>query len=156
MSSVFKEFEQLKADLIQAYDNKGMRASGRWADALEVVQSENKVTLFGLDYSRQLEEGRKPTTNSGNGALYDAILQWIDDKNISAKLNNEITKTQLAFLITRKIHREGWDRKGFGGVELISEVVTEERINSIIEKYGQEQTLIFTSDILNTLKELAQ
>lgn len=151
MSKLSQEFESLKADLIQAYDRKGMRASGDFANSLEVVVDGFNAKLFGNDYAQQLETGR----SAGKFPPINAILKWIDDKNISARLNGEITKNQLAFLIARKIAREGWNRQGFGGVELISEVVTDERINKIIQEVGIEQTLVYTTEITKMIKELA-
>lgn len=153
MSKLSQEFEQLKKDLIEAYDKKGMRASGDFANSLEVVMLNNdtKAQLWGNSYAQQLETGR----NAGKFPPINAILKWIDDKNISARLNGEINKNQLAFLIARKIAREGWNRQGFGGVELISEVVTDERIDKIIQEVGIEQTFIYTSQITKMIKELA-
>lgn len=154
MSNILsKEFESLKLDLIKAYDQKGMRASGKFADSLEVIIKDNGLTaqLWGNSYAQQLETGR----SSGKYPPINAILKWIEDKNISARLNGEITKNQLAFLIARKIAREGWNREGYGGVELISEVVTDERINKIIKEVGIEQTLIFKTEIIKMIKDLS-
>ena len=141
---LFEEFEKLRLELIEAYDRKGMRASGKWADALEVIQGENSVKLLGLDYSQQLETGRR----AGGFPPMDAIKQWIDDKGIMAKVEGNITKSSLAFLIARKIARQGWNREDFGGVELISEVITKERINDIVQKAGQQYSNQFISEIL--------
>lgn len=146
-----KEFESLKSDLIQAYDRKGMRASGNFADSLEVVTTDTNAILYGSDYSQQLETGR----SAGKFPPINAIEKWIDDKNISARLNGEITKSQLAYLIARKIAREGWKREGYGGVELISEVVTDERIQKIIDEVGEYYAVTVSTDIIKLIKELA-
>lgn len=146
-----KEFESLKSDLIQAYDRKGMRASGNFADSLEVVTTDTNAILYGADYSQQLETGR----SAGKFPPINAIEKWIDDKNISARLNGEITKSQLAFLIARKIAMQGWNREGYGGVELISEVVTDERIQKIIDEVGEYYAVTISTDIIKLIKELA-
>ena len=146
-----QEFESIKKDLIEAYDKKGMRASGNFASSLEVVNSTFGVKLLGDAYAQQLETGRK----NGKFPPINSILQWIEDKGIANKLNSEITKNQLAFLIARKIAREGWKREGFGGVELISEVITEQRIQSIIDKVGEKITLQYTTEIINLVKSIA-
>ena len=153
MNKLSEQFELLKQDLITAYDRKGMRASGDFANSLEVVMLDNgtKAQLWGNSYAQQLETGRQ----AGRFPPISAIEKWIDDKNISARLNGEITKKQLAFLIARKIAREGWKREGFGGVELISEVITEDRIQKIIDEVGIEQAFIYTSKIQTLIKELA-
>lgn len=131
---VSEEFEKLKQELIQAYDSKGMRASGEFAESLEVEQTERGAKLYGAGYAVQLEYGRGATTGSGVGgeSLRDKIKQWIQDKGIQAKDN--ISDDSLVFLITRKIHRDGWKREGYGGVGLISSVLTDARFDEIIER----------------------
>lgn len=145
-----KEFESIKGDLIKKYDELGMRASGSFEEGLEVVTTQNKVTLLGYDYSEQLEKGREP----GGYPPQDAIQQWIIDKGIMANVEGEITINQLAFLIARKIARDGWDRRDYGGVELISQVITTERIDAIIKKVGESEAVKFSSQIIELIKEL--
>lgn len=152
-----KEFNSLKNDLIAAYNEKGMRASGNWADQLEVYTEENVAVIFGADYTEQLEHGRNPN-NGSSGESWDTtvedIEQWIYDKGIANRIEGEITVSSLAFIIARKIWREGWDRREHGGVELVSEIVTPERIQSIINEVGDARIIEFTSEISNLLNEL--
>lgn len=147
---LFDEFEKLKAELIAEYDKKGMRASGKWAESLENASKEKQGVLLGFKYSEQLQFGRKPTTSStaSEPTLREAIEQWIDDKG----LIYDIPKSSLAFLIARKIHREGWNRSRFGGVNLITDVVTDARIDEIVKKCGDIYTKDFISDILKLLQ----
>ena len=54
-----------------------------------------------------LEFGRGPTKRSGGGSgrsLRDQIFDWIKNRGISP---SGITQESLAFLISRKIHKEG-------------------------------------------------
>jgi hypothetical protein len=146
-----KQFELLKDDLIKAYDAKGMRASGKFAETLEVKVQGLTAQLWGEDYSQQLETGRK----SGRFPPIDAIEQWIKDKGIANKIQGQISISSLAFLIARKIANEGWKRQEYGGVELISSVVTDERIQKIIDEVGAEQAMIYTTDIIKMVNELA-
>ena len=136
------ELNQLKTELIEAYDDKGMRASGRWADELEVKVSKNKEQILGLEYTRQLEEGRSP----GGFPPVDIIEQWVVDKNIQA-IDDAITTRTLAFLIARKIAREGWQRQEQGGVDLISDVITPKRLESILGKLTDANLVEFSSEI---------
>ena len=144
---LFKEFDALRLDLIKAYDAKGMRASGKWANSLEVEVSPLSAVITGLYYSQQLETGRR----AGGFPPIQQIEQWIKDKGITPI---EISISSLAFLIARKIAREGWNRQGFGGVDLISEVVTDARIQSIIEKVGEVTLFEFSTDIIKMIKEI--
>lgn len=146
-----REFENLKKDLIIAYDAKGMRASGKFADTLEVQVTGLTAKLFGEDYSQQLETGRK----AGRFPPINAIEQWIKDKGIANRIQGEISISSLAFLIARKIARNGWKREEHGGVQLISEVVTDQRIQNIIDEVGAEQALIYSTEIIKLVNEIA-
>lgn len=146
-----KQFELLKDDLIKAYDAKGMRASGKFAETLEVKVQGLTAQLWGEDYSQQLETGRK----AGRFPPTDAIEQWIKDKGIANRIQGEISISSLAFLIARKIARNGWKREEHGGVELISEVVTDARIQKIIDEVGAEQALIYSTEIIKLVKEIS-
>jgi hypothetical protein len=144
------EFEALKNELIAKYDELGMRASGQWAESLTVELGENGAEILQESYGDQLEFGRK----SGRQPPSEAIEQWLIAKGIAARLEKDISVSSLAYLIARKIGREGWNRKEHGGTELISSVVTPERIQTIIDKIGESQLNEFTtkiSDYLNTL-----
>ena len=85
------EFEKIKNELIREYDRLGMRASGSWADELEVVSTKNTGKILGLSYSEQLESGRKKTSGGGDGTLIKRITQWIKDKGIVSKIKDNIS-----------------------------------------------------------------
>jgi hypothetical protein len=126
---IIEEFEIIKQELINKYNEKGMRASGNFESSLEIKEKENGVELWGESYTEQLEKGRTP----GKFPPFDAIRKWILNKNIDYE---NISLNSLAFLIARKISREGWNRENYGGVNLISEVFTPQRIQKIIDKVG--------------------
>lgn len=138
-----QEFGLIKQELIAQYDALGMRASGEWADALEVQQSGTNVKLLGLKYSEQLEYGRR----AGKAPPRKVIEQWIVDKGLAGRIRGNISISSLAFLIARKIAREGWNRKEFGGVELISKVVTAERIQKILQRIEDTYLPLITNEI---------
>lgn len=143
-----QEFESLRIDLIAKYDELGMRTTGNWADGLEVVVTDNKAVLKGFKYSEQLESGR----SAGKQPPSEAIEQWIKDKGIASRIEGKISVSSLAFLIARKIGKEGWKRKDHDGVNLISQVVTPERIQSIIDKLSDIYIADFTNDLINYLQ----
>jgi hypothetical protein len=138
-----REFNSLMEDLIKEYDRLGMRASGNWEDSLEVQTTEESGKIIGEKYSEQLEYGRR----SGGFPPVQAIEKWIIDKGIVSKIQGEISVSSLAFLIARKIAREGWNREGFGGVELISNVVTDQRMQKIIDLLGPEIATTFSDKL---------
>ena len=149
-----KELELLQADLITAYNAKGMKASGEWERSLETqVYTSNDVlvgVVKGLNYSQQLETGRR----SGKHPPREAIENWIKEKGLASKIEGEISVSSLAFLIARKISREGWNRERYGGVNLISEVVTAERVQKIVNLVGDVYVVSVTTDIVKSFREI--
>lgn len=143
-----EEFNKLRLEMIEAYDRKGMRASGKFADELEAKVSPNNAILFGEHYAQQLETGRK----AGKFPPIKAIEQWIYDKGLDQTIDGNITVKSLAFLIARKISRHGWDRDG--DVNLISEVITEKRIDQIIKRVGEYTVLELTTDIIKMIENV--
>ena len=152
-NSFDKEIEQLKLDLIKKYNDLGMKASGEWERQLEYfVKYTEKLVLveyLGLDYTEYLTKGRTP----GGFPPINAIRKWIDDKGITPK--DKISKDSLAFLIARKIAREGTNYFKQGGTDLIDAVITQERINTIAEAYGRSILTKFALDINQKLQRIA-
>jgi hypothetical protein len=97
-----KHMQRLKAGILQRYEQQGRRASGKFADELEVQVSETNAVLLGSPHSRFVERGRGP----GKWPPRAAIEQWIEDKDGLPAIFKE-KKKSFAFLIARKIAREG-------------------------------------------------
>ena len=92
-------------DIRASMDTSGVTASGKFNASLTAEITPNSVVVRGARYAGAIELGRKPTSGGGAGVLRGLIRQWIDDKGITPTGN--ISKDSLAFLITRKIHRQG-------------------------------------------------
>ncbi len=146
-----KEINLLVKELIEAYDAKGMRASGRWAKSVETEIVGTKGIIRANDYTQQLEFGR----NAGGFPPIDQIEQWVKDKNI-VSVDDKINTRTLAFLIARKIAREGYNREGYGGVELVSSVLTPQRVKKVIQGISDvasvEVVNLLRNDFINILK----
>ena len=147
------EFESIKNDLIQKYNELGMRASGDWANELEsrISGNEEKQTaqIIGMRYTEQLVFGRKP----GKFPPIKMIEKWIIDKGISLEKN--ITVSSLAFLIARKIAKEGTKYFQHGGTDLIESVITPERIQSIIYQVSEINVTAIQKGLIEQLKQVA-
>ena len=145
------EFNNLMADLKKEHLRLGMKASGNWIDSLEVQTTETSGKLIGAKYSEQLETGR----SKGKFPPIEAIKQWIVDKGIINNIQGNITVSSLAFVIARKISKQGWKRKDHGGVNLISNIVTDKRMQSIIDKIGKDMAFTFAQKLTDKLKAVA-
>jgi len=82
--------DQTIPELIKSYDEKGLRASGQYADELEaiVVQSGTKINakIVGPIQSIFMEGGRGPNRNQSQQAVKNLgwyLQQWVADKGIN-------------------------------------------------------------------------
>lgn len=144
-STIEQWISGVKEDLLAQYDRDGRRASGNWARELEgnVIETDKgyRVTILGAYYTFWMENGRRP----GRFPPISAIRKWIDDKGIIA---GSISKDSLAFLIARKIAREGYKGKPTTGA-----VITNERIDNLIRQVGMFLVEKTSSDIIKAFKE---
>lgn len=107
--------ERIATEYKDKLNNEGITASGKLANSVKTFFTHKgsiyEVGLSLEEYWKAIEEGRKPTENGGNGELRRAILEWIRVKPVIPRpmANGKLpTEEQLAFLISRKIHREGY------------------------------------------------
>ena len=145
---------QLKADLINEYNKSGLKASGAYERELEAVVTNDKVTMWGAYHSQFMQIGRRPTKaagTKGEGVLTKAILEWIDAKSITPEPG--MTKKTLAFLIARKIHRDGIIVPNkYNSGDVISKVITDERILELVKSIEYVEVETISSDIMKLLK----
>lgn len=149
-----KYLERLRLKLIIKYDELGLRASGGFAEGLEATATEKKMIMFGVDYAKYLEYGR----TAGKFPPRQAIEDWIEVKKGLPEIFYE-KKKQMAFVIARKIAREGItvpNSRNTGGV--ISKVVDDflgNDIHEMIEELGTLWIPRIQSDIIAIFKQAA-
>lgn len=138
-------------DLRESMDSSGVTASGNFNKTLKATIRPNTVVVEGERYAGAIELGRKPTSGGGNGELRKAIRSWIDDKGISPA---DISKDSLAYIITRKIHREG--TKLYRGTDsygrtkpsrVITGVIEDGRIDKLAQSVVLDVVSQFRSEI---------
>lgn len=154
---VVKRFaEKLIADIQNAIRTKkvtkygAINATGKMADSLGYSWDGSNLKVFSSEkYFTVLETGRKPTTGGGGGGggetLRDQIEQWIIDKPVILR---DITRESLAYLIARKIHREGsllYRQGGKSGIisdfvndKYIKENLTDNLFLTLVEEISKE------------------
>ena len=109
--------EEIKESYKNKLESEGINASGKLSNSVKAQVTVNgniyEIVLSLEDYWKYIEKGRPKTQNSGNGELRRAILEWIRVKPVLPQpYNGKLpTEEQLAFLISRKIHREGYEGK---------------------------------------------
>ena len=153
--AVAEGLELFKTGMREQLASKGVNASGKLNDSLEeiIVDADGFVSgsVRALSYWYFQQYGRGATkATGGTGAVKAAIRQWIDDKGISPRPSSSgraVSKDELAFLIARKIHREGFE----GKLELqevidevqprIDELIAEAVYIDLNEQLNVEQTM---------------
>lgn len=143
--------EDSRKAIIENMARDGMNASGSFSKSLrsETKEQGANITgiLYGAPHSYFIDHGRGKTNTSQSGAkpLRVIIRKWIDDKGIVP--NDKISKDSLAFLIARKIHREGWKPKNKYPNGVISSVINETSINNLSKEIGKISAHNLASEI---------
>lgn len=137
-----REFDSILQDVIAAYQQSGKAVTGNFADQLQLNPSTNSIELMGVEYL----EGRAP----GQMPPISEIEEWIERKGIRA-VESKMSVSSLAFLIARKIAREGTKDSG---IDVYSDVITPERIDSILKKISVFNANEFVDAVTTKLKEL--
>jgi len=145
--------EETRVSLIIEYDRQGLRASGSYAESLEAnVQDKKtsfKAVMKAARHSEFMENGRPPNSAPSPEAakrLYPIILQWVKDKNLTFDRGH-------VFAICLKIVYHGIavpNKYNPGGV--VSNVVTKDRIDILIDKIGNVFKSEIKSDVIRQLK----
>lgn len=135
------------ADIRQSMDVSGVTASGKFNRSLESDVTDKEVLITGLKYAGAIESGRKPSSG-GTGVLRALIRSWIDDKGIIP--TGGISKDSLAYLITRKIHKEGtrlYNGTDFYGRSKPSKVIAGVVKDGRIQELGSDLMLNYVKQI---------
>jgi len=101
-----KPISELLNDVRKAYiedqEAKGIRSSGASAKSIRTEAKPTTGTVVGAKYFFQQKHGRKP----GKFPTVEDIINWIRAKGIQP---NDISERSLAFIIARKIAKQGTD-----------------------------------------------
>jgi hypothetical protein len=122
-----------------------LRASGNSSALLDYSISEGSAEIIGAGYTFQMKFGREP----GKQPPTFIIQQWLIDKGI--EIPERLTIKSFAFLIARKIGREGTIVHREGGIALFDTIINQEFVDRIaavlVEAIGENITLTFTETL---------
>lgn len=136
---------------IKANVDKNFKATGKTRDSITSRVEGDSGIIEGSSILYFGEFGRGPSKKGPQpGILKDLIREWIDVKGIVPK--DGISKDTLAFLITRKIHRDGIKvPNNYNDGEILSSVINQEAVNELIEEFGATLVGEFESELLPIL-----
>jgi hypothetical protein len=124
-------------------------ASGKLANSVRFELTDTELIIYAEDYIYFSIYGRRPTKTDGTGFV-DKIKQWIKDKGIQSTIDNDT----LAFLISRKIYREGNSLYLFSGKKnsgLLENIITSQMINEYNSKFTKQLELDIKSEFLKDI-----
>jgi hypothetical protein len=134
----------------QEYNSSGRKASGYFGEHIDIEMYDEGGRMRTPLYVGALVFGRKPTSGGGGDkSLYSMILDWIKVKGITPD-DPKMTDNTLAYLITRKIHKQGIKVPNqFNDGKLIDNTFTAESVQDLkseLMKIGQK---VVTNDFKN-------
>lgn len=131
--------------LMQSLNDKGIKQTSDLSQSIEVTQDVQPLkTVYEIlmnEYWYYIDQGRgKTNTGSQPGEVREAIRQWIRKNSIQAEERNGVkpTQEQLSYLITRKIHREGYPGRDF--------------VSQVFENFEQELEEAMLQDLEDNIK----
>lgn len=136
--------EVIDTILIPKFIELGMNASGRWISSLEARAENNTGSIWGMDYTYYLVNGRAP----GNRPPIAPLVQWVGYKfGLSGQ-----EATSAAFAIANKIAREGTDYYP-SGTDLLEVLQSDSTTQFIYDRIGAEVSGIIQAQITRELKQ---
>ncbi len=153
-TKINEALNNIKSDLVKSYNDKGLRASGRWEKELETFYRNNgssyEFGILGAKYTGALENGRLPNKNKSTESLRawvgwagsTFLKDWVKDKGLDIS----------PFAVAWKIAREGIKVPNtFNKGGLVSDVINDESIQQFIDIIKFDQIVSMKSDIKNIL-----
>ena len=116
-----------------------------------MVKGEYLVVFHLQDYWKYVEGGRPKTMSGGSGELRRKILEWLEVKRIlpTPMKNGKLpTPKQLAYLISRKIHKEGY--KGTQDLSKATDTIWERYREEIYDAIDKETSILLSSIYSNS------
>ncbi len=139
-----------KSEFSKKMEQYKMNASGRTVRSIDPQVNGTTLTIFGADHIQVVQDGRKPTVNTGNGELLRAIKAWVKFKGIPEG---------AAYAITKKIHQEGtllFNGMSYGGAKKPSDVLkepTQKTITYIQKEATKYYSLVVRTTFVNVLEK---
>lgn len=132
--------ESIKTDILQLYSSSGKKTTEEFVKGLQIEHNGLTAVLKGYTYLGGRRAGKQPPIK--------AIEDWIKAKGIK-QLEDKLSISSLAFLIARKIAKEGTDKERH--LQVYSQVITPERIQRILDRVSQLNANAFVQEVVLTI-----
>ena len=147
-----EEIDSILVDIIEVYEQSGRKASGEFEKGLEAVYEPNKGTIKGFVYLAGRGKTKKKG-KAGEPTVQQNILEWLKTRGIRP-IEKKMKLSSLAYLIARKIHKQGTKRSEW--LRVYEQVITPERIDKIIDRVSELNVNKIITEITAELEVLAK
>lgn len=137
---------RLRNDILQKRVTKygAVTASGDLAKSVRYEVDSTGLRVYALDYILYVNDGRRP----GKVPPREAIKSWIEEKGLTF----DIPINSLAFLIQRKIAKQGTTAWIQGGTDLVDDVINDTLIEDITQAFADDFIKQIKSEILTAYR----
>lgn len=158
------ESESLSNELKDAIVENRQVATGRTLSLISSDSGVDFLEVLGPPWVYQLQHGRGPTKQAGDGSMYDNILEWVWAKGVifqdGIQESMYTIEERTAKTITYLIHKQGTYhfRAGAtfsGETNPILRVFSPERIQVIMDKVGENVQGVMTSELFEGFQDMA-
>jgi hypothetical protein len=144
----------IEKKLIDNYDKKNIRASGKFADTINHKITDNSTSIYVNKYIGASIYGRSPNKDQSK----EALSKWVGwfGKNVFEQwcIDKGIDKT-FAYAIAWKVARKGWSEpNGYGNDgKLFLDTFNQEAIDDLKNELGKQTLLTLKSNIQETWQQ---
>ena len=128
------------------------KASGEMERGFEAINNEFGVVIWGVEYVEWIEQGRgaTKTTSASQPTLAERLVEWLKLKKIPLWRNASgrfIPRSTQAYVIARKIHRDGVSWYGKTPRVVYSDIINERTLEKLASEVEKVQEVSIGSDI---------
>lgn len=162
--TILQFLEEIKTEIIQNHIKAGQDVTGNAIRSYEIITEEFGGKLLAAPYVFALDKGRGPSKKSGSGdqSLQSSILEWMKAKGINAVpysrkdgslQDQDKADKGLSFAIANNIHENGTLAFRNGGTGVISNVITERRLQIFADVFAGKYLATMQSEVLKGFKK---
>lgn len=138
-----------RLSLVESQSSKGLRASGKSANSLQVTIGENFGQLIDTTGSFYYQEfGRK----AGKYPPFKVIYDWVALKKYGIQYNTEKKHLSITYAIMHNMKLKGTYTAQHGQTNVLTDVINRERINALKGAFAKKYSSQIKSDVIKEFK----
>ena len=140
-------------------NSRKYKASGEMERGFEAKNTEYGVVIWGVEYVEWIEQGRgaTDTTTPSQPTLAERLVDWLKVKKIPLWKDARgrfIPRSTQAYVIARKIHRDGVSWYGKTPRVVYSDIINDRTLDAFANEVSKTQEISIGSDITNIFESI--